>query len=110
MCSEYLKLIESLKEQVAFLESLRSPIAPKESKESHTDGERSIIHMTNEHSMDKLLRKNPYSCNVCGKFFYAKWEDMAHRRDEHPTTLRTCIFFLQGSCAFEDKECWFKNT
>jgi DNA-directed RNA polymerase subunit RPC12/RpoP len=44
--------------------------------------------------------KSNYSCNKCEEKFDNKWEVMAHRKERHPSTVRTCKFFVQGICGF----------
>ena len=35
---------------------------------------------------------------------------MHHRNTRHPETVRTCTFFMKGSCDFPDSVCWFNHT
>ena len=48
-------------------------------------------------------------CYTCKKEFESYWHLMNHRREEHPSN-RVCRYFKQGSCDFEDGECWCKHT
>ena len=59
------------------------------------------------HSVDTKIKN--YACNVCGERFEVRWDLMAHKKNEHPLFLKTCTFFLKGTCAF-GYECWFRHT
>ena len=47
-------------------------------------------------------------CYNCGKQFNSYFHLMNHRREEHKSN-KTCRYFLQNSCRFEAKECWYKH-
>ena len=129
--SENLNEIEDLKLQVALLVHERSlqtenqqPFKSiKECKESQTETSEYLsctkcmyqdkseeelkMHIKKEHSADTNIKN--YACNVCGERFEVRWHLMAHKKNAHPLSLKTCTFFLQGTCAFGD-ECWFRHT
>ena len=124
--NENLKLIENLKLQVALLVHERSS-KTQESKESQTDSiidkelsctecifhgsneEEMRFHVTSIHSLPEPVDRNKFTCNVCRQKFEEKWELMAHRKEKHLTSVKTCKYFLQGICGFDDKVCWFRH-
>ena len=55
-------------------------------------------------------RDAKFVCTICGNKFAFKWELMAHRKGHHPTTIKTCRYFLDGNCAFGEDNCWFSHT
>ena len=122
--SDNLKEIEDLKLQVALLVHERS--SQKESELSSTESqtvnnecfkcnqckfesqnaEETQKHMEKEHWI--ATKSNNFVCNLCSDTFNVRWELMVHKKNEHPLYLKTCSFFLEGSCAFGE-ECWFKH-
>ena len=124
---ENVKLIESLKEQVAFLEQRSSPISETESKESQTSSENLDnnactecifigkneedlrMHISSNHNLNDPVEKLRFKCNLCGQKSEEKWELMAHRKLRHVTKVKVCKYFIKGACEFTDQDCWFRH-
>ena len=78
------------------------------------DGEMELQkHVSATHRRSGLKKdktnENPFPCHSCGKTFTSKWKLMNHRKEDHFDILRSCRYFLEGDCAYEDNICWYKH-
>ena len=48
------------------------------------------------------------TCYTCKNEFPTYWDLMNHRKKEHPSK-RVCRYFKEGTCIFEDEECWWNH-
>ena len=121
-------LIAELKEELAELAAAKNPTKGTESKETQTKSEFQDYpcnecvysascmeeldwHFENDHDYSEPEESpSPFTCYICQKRNKNKGELMRHRKIQHPETIRTCRFFVQGSCDFPDSVCWFDHT
>ena len=107
-----LETIKSLKENIAHLEVTKVPQKTKESQTEETElilntesnsqrrcGEEVWLHTKEQNSQAGL------TCTICGNKFAIKWELMEHRKNKHAPILKTCIYYLEGNCAFGEDAC-----
>ena len=57
-----------------------------------------------EHALQETFK-----CRNCENIFGSKWQLMNHRRDNHQSLRRMCIYEQEGKCSFSAKLCWYKH-
>ena len=53
--------------------------------------------------------ESSWTCNTCGSKIDSKRNLMVHRKEKHPAIIKSCRYFLQGNCAFEENICWYSH-
>ena len=55
----------------------------------------------------EIKNDNEYQCFECGEKFVGIRFLMTHRREKH--TIQDCKKYLEGTCTYNEKSCWFKH-
>ena len=59
---------------------------------------------------DSEKRDESFKCYICDSTFQQKGQMMAHKKSQHPESVRYCNLFLDSKCIFNDNACWYRHT
>ena len=62
-------------------------------------------HEENVHEVETV--SNVFECNKCEEVFRSKSDFMYHKKAKHKNYVPECRNNLQGTCWFDEKNCWF---
>ena len=129
---ENLELIEKLNGEINLLKTqrpLKKDLMTKDSQTMYHDDSKDTLkiefpckhcifvgncedelrwHLTNAHKYPDPDHYGKDSCLDCGKLFDTKCEIMIHRKECHPDLIKSCSYFMEGKCAFEEKY-WYSH-
>ena len=54
--------------------------------------------------------REDFKCTFCEQCFGDKSEFMKHRKFKHNQIIAKCRDFIQGSCRFNQEECWYSHS
>ena len=50
-----------------------------------------------------------FKCKTCDLIFKRKSEYFKHKKMNHIETVKSCRGYIEGSCNYDDQNCWFRH-
>ena len=66
-------------------------------------------HVYQCHGPEEEIEDESIICYICGWKLENKMDLMKHRKEKHEQRVRTCQFFIKGTCEFSASDCWYNH-